>query len=797
MQKLVWQNANGVEIDLTSGNYGITEWEGFSNTSLNIQSQQVPFQDGGVFLDALMEQREMTITLAIQDNNNLALRYQQRRELISALNPKLGEGYLIYTNDFISKRIKCIPQIPIFETHNSDTAGTPKASLSWTACEPYWEDLEETTVELPAQTPIENNGDVPCQIKAVLNAGASNPVLFNKANNKEIGLSGVFDFDVEVNTNSGEKSINTVELGMKWISGGNFYSCCFGQEKLIFVGTVSVCIELFTGKKYALNITGNNINKIKYINNTFFALSNTYIYRSMDGINWTRSVGAQSRNIYDIVYAQNQYVIVASGGVIKTSLDGVNWTTQTSGVSTNLNGIVFANNMFIVVGNTGTVLTSTNGVNWTSRTSGTNNDLEGIAFANNMFIAVGRGRTIITSVDGISWTTQTAPSSILNYYEVGEAKGEIFALGDGGRFATSVDGTNWTSNTVGNSVALRDIMLVYNKYYICGENGSIFTSEDKSTWTQIQNVYNDNFFDTVYAEGVFIACGTTGLYTSEDGEIWVKRITGSRITSATYGNGKYIAVSNGGKVYSSADGVNWNYITLSNTQDYNRIRYVNNVFIIAGNYGTIITSADGETWTERTSGTTQNLNGIAYGNGIYVVAGRECSVVSEDLANWVSYTQITAFRSSALAFGNGVFISADGSSGSRWASIDGQTWILQTALGSGRCDVEFLNNTFIFVYADNTDYVEMSKDGMNWNKLSSQTAFGLYGVSYGKGKYVFVGYYGLIYNTYIAGFQNIISSLTPESDMTFNLEQGENEIIYLTDGNTQATLSYRQKYIGV
>ena len=45
MQKLIWKNANGEELNLTSGNYGITNWEGFANTSLNIQSQQVPFQD--------------------------------------------------------------------------------------------------------------------------------------------------------------------------------------------------------------------------------------------------------------------------------------------------------------------------------------------------------------------------------------------------------------------------------------------------------------------------------------------------------------------------------------------------------------------------------------------------------------------------------------------------------------------------------------------------------------------------------------------------------------------------------
>jgi hypothetical protein len=78
MQKLVWQNSNGNEIDLTSGNYGITNWEGFSNTELNIQSQQVPFQDGAVFLDALMEQRELSVTLAMQDNNNLETRYSNR-----------------------------------------------------------------------------------------------------------------------------------------------------------------------------------------------------------------------------------------------------------------------------------------------------------------------------------------------------------------------------------------------------------------------------------------------------------------------------------------------------------------------------------------------------------------------------------------------------------------------------------------------------------------------------------------------------------------------------------------------
>ena len=78
MQKLVFTNGGGQTIDLTSGNFGITNWEGLSGVGLNIQTQQVPFQDGGVFLDALMEARErVSLTVAIQDNDLSEVRKRQ------------------------------------------------------------------------------------------------------------------------------------------------------------------------------------------------------------------------------------------------------------------------------------------------------------------------------------------------------------------------------------------------------------------------------------------------------------------------------------------------------------------------------------------------------------------------------------------------------------------------------------------------------------------------------------------------------------------------------------------------
>lgn len=290
MQKLVWQNANGVELDLTSGNYGITEWEGFSNASLNIQSQQVPFQDGGVFLDALIEQRELSVTLAMQDNNNLELRYQQRRELISALNPKLGEGYLIYTNDYTSKRIKCIPQIPLFENHNSNDTGTPKASLSWTACEPYWEDLEDTVVEISSGvqvTTIQNNGDVVIGFEATAFMGGKKVYIENQQG-KQIELLTDYPFpELDINTNVGKKTITG--KGIFDLAGIN----CTITGQISFSG--------FVIKRPFIKIEN-------YYYGFAYNYSDTYFIRSSDLINWEQ-VGSLIPNTTMIINT-NQFALV-------------------------------------------------------------------------------------------------------------------------------------------------------------------------------------------------------------------------------------------------------------------------------------------------------------------------------------------------------------------------------------------------------------------------------------------------------------------------------------------------------
>lgn len=216
MQKLIFKNANGIELNLTDGqHFGITEWAGLSADDLEVQSQQVPFQDGSVFLDAIYGQREIAVTVAMYDGGSLNKRYELRRELIKGLNAKLGEGVLIYENDFLKKQIKAVPHLPEFENHNSNDSGTPKANIVFECCNPYWEDVDYTEINLLGgqRTAIEIEGDVCSPVDIDYSGFASTFIIDNLTTGKSIELKDIgSNRRIDISTYVGKKSVYATEL---------------------------------------------------------------------------------------------------------------------------------------------------------------------------------------------------------------------------------------------------------------------------------------------------------------------------------------------------------------------------------------------------------------------------------------------------------------------------------------------------------------------------------------------------------------------------------------------------------
>ena len=797
MQKLVWQNANGETIDLTSGSYGITEWEGFSNASLNIQSQQVPFQDGAVFLDALIEPRELSVTLKMQDNNDLELRYQLRRELIHKLNPKLGEGYLIYTNDFISKRIKCVAQIPLFETHNSNDSGTPKASLSWTASEPYWEDLEETVVAISGLNTIQNEGDVSAQVEILIPTGASNPAIANRRNQKQIKLVGSFENAIDINTNYGRKSITSEEINYTWVSGGRFNGVTYGNNKYVYVGTQLVVNDILLNKIISINMNLPTLNKIIFANNQFIVVgSEGIILTSPDGITWTQRTSGINTNLLSITFGNNLFVAVGPNCIL-TSADGITWTNRSSGTITGYNSVCYGNNLFVAVNMTDRIATSPDGITWTQRTSsGTQKALKDITFGNDLFVAVGVGGVILTSSDGITWN-RIENSGYLGCITYGNNRFIVFREGYTEDILTSSDGINWTSESSGFREVFYDVC--YNNQFVAvGAGGFVITSLDGITWIKEYGDTDKQLNSVIYAKDLFITVGANQVsLVSPDGITWTKNngIAGPFYYSVVFGNNIFVKVGQGGNINLSTNGLTWSYVSSPTENNLKGVIY-NNKFIAVGEGGVILTSENGtSSWTNRTSGINTDLLSITFGNNIFVAVGVGGVILtSSDGITWTQRTSGTNEDLLSLVYGDNIFV-AVGVGGVILTSSDGINWTNRTSgIDVDIYGIAYGNNKYIAV---SNNIILFSFDGIIWicKYIYSNTT--LRSVVYGNNKWVMVGDGGKIVNSYISEILNLISDLTYDSDMTFKLEVGNNDILYSDDNGNGATLKFRQKYIGV
>lgn len=824
MQKLVWKNANNVELNLTSGiegtgNYMITNWQGFSNAPLNIQSQKVPFQDGGVFLDALIEQRELSVTLAMQDKNNLETRYRQRREIISAMNPKLGEGYLIYTNDFISKRIKCIPQIPLFENHNSDEAGTPKASLAWTACEPYWEDLQETSVVIRGTTEIQNEGDVASQVRIDISEGSKNPMIINQTNEKLIEINGTYDGSITINTNNGEKSVTLEEHSFQIQLGGTISSIANGAGKLLYNKNGTLIIEdMISGKtKQTQNFTSDNLLYVEE-KNYFIGTNGTNIATSYDGENWDFKNIENTQTLRGVCYGDGKFVVVGDSTIL-LSLDGETWT-QVYTPDSRASKVVYSGDhqLFVAVSSSGNYFyTSPDGETWERRTYNRSmTSVYGLAYGNGVFVEV--GSDIQYSSDGITWSSATGMTpresrSIVFSNGLFMAVGySTDASGDWGAICVSNNGINWRHKYTTLNIILYSVAFANGIFVIGGNNGFMLESLNGQEYTiRQEGIYyisaSGGVFqgDVVVINNNFVYVNGRNISKSVDGVNWIQReiniVMG--VYSIAFGNNIYVAVGYGGKIATSQDLETWTErvsetIISGIIVNLRNVKYSEELglFIAVGDRGAILTSPDGENWTSRTSGVTTNFQSLCCNENVIVAVGTNRIMTSTDGITWTERTpegMLTQLNS--VTYGDGKFVAVGGNGNvpSIFESSDnGETWTeILTSLSGYFWSLTYTEKGFYAV----GNISQKSEDGITWEPFNFDGQGRA--IAYNNGMFV-IAYTGVIYNSNAITKTNLISQLTPLSDMTFKLESGGNKIIFSDETySSEAVVTYRQKYIGV
>lgn len=219
----------------------------------------------------------------------------------------------------------------------------------------------------------------------------------------------------------------------------------------------------------------------------------------------------------------------------------------------------------------------------------------------------------------------------------------------------------------------------------------------------------------------------------------------------TDGAGNYAAVGDFGIIMTSTNGVDWT-VRQSGTMNLNGVVFGNNRYVAVGNGGRIVLSTDGGvTWNEKSSGTASHLNCVTYNGTVFVAVGNSqinenypyvpkiTVLTSVDGITWTDRSPLLAINETLdlfdIASGVNGKLAAVGAGGVIFTSIDnGVTWTrmpddLVNRAGNIN-SITFGDNTFVAV-GDFGQITTSADNGVTWNPVSVFSVANLKGVAFG------------------------------------------------------------------
>ena len=455
---------------------------------------------------------------------------------------------------------------------------------------------------------------------------------------------------------------------------------------------------------------------IAYANGLFILRSNSLGagYQSKDGLIWKtfRDTGVAAHHSAErVVFLDGRFHAFSSPGgnaAYSTSFDGMHWTDQPLPIPCSFADMAWGKDLFVGVSSCFDSLsaTSPDGINWTRRNIGNAYLWDRICYGSGIFVAMNSRGAISVSSDGSTW----------------QSVNEVYRSDD----------------------IRRNREMVYGNgmFVIVGNRGRILTSTGGMAWKESTPLdMAGDYYSMVFEAGQFVVIDNHGgAFRSRDGLVW-KETPGnpSGIPSLTYGNGRYLAVSENGTAYSDDSAATWKVSKAREKLFIYDAAYSGKDFIVVGNSGAIATSPDGLDWTERDAETTSDLLGVVWGNDRALAYGSGgTTLTSTDLAKW--NTLIDPRRQfGSMVFGGSVFVGLT-IDGKIFASSDGLAWDSAYAVSTGQYlgHLAYGNGIFLVGDATNPGTLLKSTDGRLWTRIQNdavrKTLRGL--IVYGKDSFL-------------------------------------------------------------
>lgn len=324
---------------------------------------------------------------------------------------------------------------------------------------------------------------------------------------------------------------------------------------------------------------------------------------------------------------------------------------------------------------------------------------------------------------------------------------------------TSGDGRTWTEQTLNGLESFPVSALVYaqGSFILVGHppighwdpgRAKLYSSTDGLSWRR--RLGDDETVFAMAAGGngavALLASSwddrTPSVRRSDTGVEWpevkAQGLSGQSLSSVAYGNGLYMAAGGSG-IFTSADGVTWSRQSGAGGQ-WGRVRYGAGKFLAlaedgGGRYHQLGMSSDGVAWTTQRLPSLGPARDVAASGQSVVVVGQQAAGIgcdgvilrSADLVNWSQF-HLSARQPYAVAFGNDCYVVLAGIDPCRapdvpvnvLISTDGVTWTEHASTIYGN-DLVFANNRFYAAgwTASEGAILFSSMDGLEWKAHST------------------------------------------------------------------------------
>lgn len=331
--------------------------------------------------------------------------------------------------------------------------------------------------------------------------------------------------------------------------------------------------------------------------------------------------------------------------------------------------------------------------------------LQEVIYGDNRYLAVG-DCGILFSDDGNSW------DFILSYDEGLNSiawNGNMY-VAVGSRILTSPDGINWTEGFFDDN-RFTGVAWGNGQFVVVSYSGTIYTSTDGENWIKQQSGATDTLLHVEYGQGEFVAVGYGIILTSPDGHTWTEKETSLVLSSVRWLNGRYFAVGKG--LLTSTDGKTWQQRDSQFDSYLNDIVWNGSQYIAVGSDGSIFVSTDSIVWTKNPD-IWAPLSSLTWGQDQFVAVGRGTILTSPNGSNWQVILSELDKPLYSVAWGDNQFIALgetvySSSNGLNWTEVDwhwdssrplrGVAWGLDRWVAAGWSDYEYTG----YIYTSDGD----------------------------------------------------------------------------------------------